>query len=68
VASENVYCPSCDEKVLNEETPEPVEVIEYMEKHCDSVLLDDPEPIGDLPNAVDFEFLRNEKAGERIKG
>jgi len=27
----------------------------------------DPEPIGDLPNAVDFEFLRNEKPGQRVK-
>ena len=45
VASENVCCPSCDEKVLNEETPE---------------------PIGDLPNAVDFQFLRNEKKNRVI--
>ena len=26
-----------------------------------------PLPIADLPNAVDFTFLRNEKTGQRIK-
>jgi len=45
---------------------EPVEVIEYMEKHCNPVLLDDPKPITDLPNAVDFKFLRNEKKNRVI--
>jgi len=36
-------------------------------RDIEKAILEGMKPITDLPNAVDFTFLRNEKPGQRIK-